>query len=222
LLDWLVAFFLSYGYLAVFGMLLLCGFGLPLPEDITLVSGGIIAGLACEPTDHIWSALRDCAAVHVMLIVSLVGVLVGDGIMFSLGYLYGDRITRLRLLSRVLTPARYQMVQEKFSKYGTWVLFSARFMPGIRSSIFIIAGITRQVSFLRFIATDGAAAMISVPLWVYLGFWGAHQRDQLVHWINTGKMSFLVLLAVVAVVFLLVFFIKRKRQGKTDGPPGPR
>lgn len=44
-MDLLISIFSDYGYLAVFVMLLLCGFGLPIPEDITLVAGGIIAGL---------------------------------------------------------------------------------------------------------------------------------------------------------------------------------
>ena len=34
----LVNFFSDYGYFAVFGVLILCGFGLPVPEDISLVS----------------------------------------------------------------------------------------------------------------------------------------------------------------------------------------
>ena len=45
ILQLLVEFFSQYGYIAVFGVLILCGFGLPIPEDITLVSGGIISAL---------------------------------------------------------------------------------------------------------------------------------------------------------------------------------
>jgi membrane protein DedA with SNARE-associated domain len=41
----LLPIFTEYGYVAVFLVLLACGFGLPLPEDITLVAGGVIAGL---------------------------------------------------------------------------------------------------------------------------------------------------------------------------------
>ena len=41
----LESFFLQYGYAAVFAVLIACGFGVPIPEDITLVTGGIISGL---------------------------------------------------------------------------------------------------------------------------------------------------------------------------------
>ena len=41
-IDSLIIFFADYGYIAVFGMLLLCGLGVPVPEDVTLVAGGVI------------------------------------------------------------------------------------------------------------------------------------------------------------------------------------
>jgi hypothetical protein len=43
--EFLMPIFTEYGYLAVFVMLLICGFGVPVPEDVTLVTGGVIAGL---------------------------------------------------------------------------------------------------------------------------------------------------------------------------------
>ena len=38
LLSFLQEFFFNYGYYAVFAVLILCGMGLPLPEDITLIA----------------------------------------------------------------------------------------------------------------------------------------------------------------------------------------
>ena len=42
-MEFLIEFFSSYGYWAVFLVLLACGFGVPIPEDVTLVSGGVIS-----------------------------------------------------------------------------------------------------------------------------------------------------------------------------------
>lgn len=67
ILNYLVAIFLSHGYYAVFMVLLLCGFGLPIPEDITLVAGGVISGLENAKT-HI----------HLMFLTGMAGVMVGD------------------------------------------------------------------------------------------------------------------------------------------------
>lgn len=69
-MDILIAIFTDYGYFAVFFILLICGFGVPIPEDITLVAGGIIAGLGF-------------ADVHTMFAVGMAGVLTYDGTMFT-------------------------------------------------------------------------------------------------------------------------------------------
>lgn len=110
-------FFIEFGYAAVFFVLVLCGFGIPIPEDVTLVAGGVISGL------HYTN-------VHIMVLVGLAGVLVGDGIIFLLGKHFGQRILHFRLIAKLLPPKRYAQVQQKFDQYGNRVLFVARFLQG--------------------------------------------------------------------------------------------
>ena len=71
------------------------------------------------------------------------------------------------------------MVREKFAQYGNRVLFVARFLPGLRAPIYMVSGITRRVSYTRFVLIDFCAAIISVPIWVYLGEFGAKNLDWL-------------------------------------------
>src|SRR6185437_15290950 len=106
LLERLITIFAENGYVAVWIALTICGLGLPLPEDVTLVAGGVIAGLGY-------------ANVHAM---------------FAL------RMLKWRWVARVLTPERYQVVQHKFARYGNRVLFAARFLPGMRTTIYLTAG----------------------------------------------------------------------------------
>ena len=166
MLALLEQFFIQFGYLAVFFVLILCGFGIPIPEDVTLVAGGVISGLGY--TD-----------VHIMAVVGMAGVLAGDGIMFLLGRHYGDRLLRFKPVARLLNPKRYAQVQQKFDRYGNRVLFVARFLPGLRSPMFLAAGMSRKISFWRWLAMDGLAAALSVPVWVYLGDFGAENKDWL-------------------------------------------
>lgn len=187
-MEILVNFFTDYGYLAVLFVLIICGFGVPIPEDITLVSGGIIAGLYPEQVN-----------VHIMLLVSMFGVLFGDSVMFWLGRIYGARILRVRLIRKFLTVQRLRMVRAKFEQYGNRVLFVARFLPGLRAPIYMVSGITRRVSYLRFLLLDFFAAIISVPVWVYLGYYGANKRDWLMAQIKTGQTSIFILLGILAV-----------------------
>jgi len=200
-LQTLVDFFSTFGYAAVFGVLVACGFGIPIPEDITLVAGGIISGLGYTN-------------VHWMLVVSLVGVLLGDGTMFVLGRIYGARVLKVRLVARFITADRYALVQRQFEKYGNWVLFVARFMPGLRSPIFMTAGITRRVSFWRFLLLDGFAAIISVPVWVYLGYYGANQRDWLMSMVKRGQHGVLAAIGAVVILIVVGLILHRKKQKK--------
>lgn len=198
-LTWLVTIFTDYGYWAVFGVLLACGFGLPIPEDISLVAGGIISGL-------------HYTHVHTMFLVGMAGVLVGDGVVFTAGRFWGQKVFSLPLVRRFMTPERYAQVQSKFAKHGNWVVFAARFMPGLRTPIFLTAGATRQVSFARFFLLDGLAALISVPVWVYLGYLGADNREWLLHMIKRGQAATFVILALIILAAVTIFYVRKRNR----------
>jgi membrane protein DedA with SNARE-associated domain len=199
LLERLITIFAENGYVAVFIALMICGAGLPLPEDITLVAGGVIAGLGY-------------ANVHAMFALAMFGVLLGDAGIFLLGHYYGSRILKWRFVARVLTPERYAKVQEKFDRYGNRMLFFARFLPGMRTTVYLTAGTTHRVSFARFLIIDTLAALISVPFWVYLGFFGADNHEWLVKWMRRGQSSLWALVGIL-VLTLLVLWLKHRRRG---------
>lgn len=202
ILQLLTDFFTNYGYVAVFFVLLICGFGVPIPEDVTLVAGGIISGLGYTN-------------VHTMFAVGMAGVLVGDATMFTIGRVYGTKVMQVRFVARYLTEERFMAVQEKFAKYGNWVLFVARFLPGLRSPIFLTAGMTRRVSFWRFLLMDGFAALISVPVWVYLGYFGANNRDWLLTWVHRGQSGILMVLAVAGIGLGVWWWLRRRKTAKS-------
>ena len=79
--DWLTAFDGLTIYGVCFGVLLLCGFGLPVPEDITLLICGYLTYRPMPdgtPRPH----------VHIIasLLIGLAGVLIGDSTMFLAGW----------------------------------------------------------------------------------------------------------------------------------------
>lgn len=203
ILQILLDFFTGHGYAAVFFVLLICGFGVPIPEDITLVAGGIISGLGYTN-------------VHWMFAVGMLGVLAGDGIMFTGGRVFGQRVLRFRLIAKVMTPERFVATQEKFARYGNWVLFVARFLPGLRSAIFLTAGMTRRVSYWRFLFMDGVAALISVPIWVYLGYYGARKREWLMSMVSRGQTGILIALVVGGLILGGIYWHKKRSKLQTN------
>jgi membrane protein DedA with SNARE-associated domain len=195
----LLPIFTEYGYLAVFTMLLVCGFGIPVPEDVTLVTGGVIAGMGY-------------ADVHTMFAVGMAGVLIGDGMVFLAGRYLGRRVMGWPGVRCVLTPVRFRKAQRVFVKYGRWVMFVARFLPGLRTPVFFTAGTTGRVSFLTWFVMDGLAALISVPVWVYLGYFGARNWEWMFSVLHRFQYGLLALLGLGAMALGVVWYRKRQRQ----------
>lgn len=199
LVDFLLNFYGPVHYLFVFGVLLLCGFGIPIPEDITLIVAGVIS----------YYGLTD---VHLMTVVGFFGVMFGDSTIFLLGQKYGMRLSRAGLFSRVLTPERLESVSATFRKRGNKMLFAARFMPGVRTAMFFSAG-TLGIPFRVFFFYDGLAALLSVPLIVYSVFYFGDELDQVVRWIKRIEHGIIfVILAVVG--FAVVKWVLSKRKIK--------
>jgi membrane protein DedA with SNARE-associated domain len=196
-IDSMIVFYQSFGYVSVFGVLLLCGFGLPIPEDISIIAGGIISGLGYTN-------------VHLMCVVSLFGVLIGDIIIYGIGRHFGKKILKKKMGKRIISNNWYDRILKSFHKNGKMVLFAARFLPGLRTPIFLTAGITKFVGFGTFLLIDGSAALLSVPIWTYLGYYGASNRDLLMKSMRDTKIAILIFLSVIITIYIVSKMFKRK------------
>lgn len=176
-------------YFLVLGILLACGLGLPVPEDITLV----VAGLA---------AYYGSAHIGVMIAVCFVGVLLGDSFAYMLGKRYGLSIAQHRFLARIFSPERIDGVESLFHSKGNRILFVARFMPGLRALVFFTAG-TVRVPYRVFILYDGMAALLSVPAVVFGAYYFGDEFDyflRVVRSVGHGALA-IGLLIIGAAVF---------------------
>lgn len=142
-------------YLGVFLVLVMASFGLPIPEDIPLLTGGYL----CH---------RGQAHLPIMIAVGMIGVLTGDIILFTMGRRFGHHIVEHRLMRRLVNPSHLLTAERMFARHGVKILFIGRFLPGLRPMIFMAAGVLK-VRPLVFVAVNGSAASISVPTLVILG-----------------------------------------------------
>jgi membrane protein DedA with SNARE-associated domain len=188
LVDFLLNFYGPMPYLIVFGILLACGMGVPIPEDITLVVGGI---LAYYGVCNVW----------VMIGVCLAGVMIGDSLVFWLGAKYGRPLTKKWFFHKVLPDERLDAVQGKFKRYGNKLIFAARFMPGLRAPIFFSAGVL-HLPFSVFFWFDGVAALLSVPAIVGGVYVFGDEIDQFIKAMRSFEYG--IFAAILAVILLLV------------------
>jgi len=183
-------------YLWLFTILLLCGFGLPIPEDISLIAAGYFA--------H-----RGVLDVHLAFIVCLSAVLLGDTMSFFMGRYFGRRVLSSRLAQRYFTPRRQLRVRAYFRKFGSKVVLVGRFTPGLRFTIFFTAG-ALHVRPAVFLIYDFAAAAISVPVLVYCAWFFGSQIDRVIVYARHTEHGIFIAILIAAAV-ITIKALKRRR-----------
>ncbi|NJM10060.1 MAG: DedA family protein [Bdellovibrionaceae bacterium] len=166
-----------------------------MPEDITLIAAGILAALGS-------------ISLPGAMLAGFFGVLVGDAFLYTLGRLYGRKAFNLPLIRAIMTPRRIAMAERKIIRNSHFICFTARFLPGLRSPIFLMSGIM-GVRPLVFYGLDGFAALISVPLWVYVGFLVGENLDKAMQIAERVQLSL-----GAAILVLIAVYIGRRRWRK--------
>ena len=207
--------FQQFTYLGPFLVLLLCGMGLPLPEEVTLIGSGILVSQG--RADFLLISLTCSAA-----------ILLGDLMPFFLGRHYGKSVLRIPFIARILHPERFSRVERRFLEHGNWATFLCRFLPGVRIPGYFVAG-TMGMKFWRFLLLDGLGVLISVPLSIHVGHLFGNQMDRLQ---ATMQSLHLVLgFLVVALVIILIVTTRKlrmatpktsRRCADVELPPRPR
>lgn len=184
-------------YFIVFFILVACGFGLPMPEDIVLFAAGMMSYYGA--TD-----------VGIMIVVCYLGVMLGDSAVFTIGALYGRKLRKRPFMRRLLPPKRLKIVRHKLHEQGNKVIFAARFMPGFRTPIFFSAG-TLHLPFRVFFFYDGLAALVSVPTIVYATYFFGNHVDKVVKVVKRVQFGVLgTILLIIAVVVIKSWYAHKK------------
>jgi len=182
----------------------LCGLGLPIPEDIALICAGYLAHLAVVD-------------VHTVFLVCFSTVLLGDSLAFGMGWRFGQAILRWKSTQRYFTPRKQRRVRAYFRKFGSKVIFIARFLPGLRFSIFFSAGMLR-VRPAVFVIYDTLAAVVSVPALVYLAYYFGDHIDRVIAWSRRSEYGILAIF-LVGVGFVVFKIAKQRRRHKSCNAP---
>lgn len=209
----------------VFGLLVLCGVGLPVPEEPILLMAGVVA-LKLSSGQELGMEIQ----LTRMTLVCSAGILIGDVLCFHFGRTIGQGIFRFRFVRAIATRSRRVRAERFFQKYGQWSIFLARFFAGVRLVMYFSAGMSRRVSYLRFVFMDFLGVLVSVPISIYVGFvvWRELEdfeaaRDRLGHFHK-------FLIGGVVLGLIVWFIIHRKnraaekaaaRRRYAAGPPPP-
>ncbi len=207
---------LGLGYAAVFGLLLAAGFGFPLPEDVPLIAGGVLAWLASPLEEATLAGMLADGGFQAMVVVGMAGILVGDSIIYFAGRGIGRRVAEVWPFRKMITPEKLERVERLLRQRGKVVVMVARFLPGLRAPTYFTVGHSR-VPYWEFLLFDGLAALVSAPLWVALGFWFGNDIENAAR--EGSRLGQVVLGAVL--VFLVVMGARalwRRRKAARQQP----
>lgn len=195
-------------YFGVFSALVSAGFGAPIPEELPIATGGVFVG-------HEWDN-ADGPKWYIMLPLCILGVVLCDTILYVAGRKWGRWLIRRNWVQRrLLSPERFLKIEKNFHDYGIRILLIARLMPGIRTPVFLSAGIVR-LPFRKFLLADVLYAIPGVNLIFWLAYYFTDQFMKL--W---GIVRSYEQLAAIAVLSFIAGFITATfvRRPVTTGSP---
>ncbi|MBX7168821.1 MAG: DedA family protein [Pirellulales bacterium] len=196
----MVDLLLNHGsYLGIMAVLILTGFGLPVPEEVPVILAGVAAS---------YGRLNPGLA----FLACLFGALVGDLVMYGIGYHFGRGVLfEHRVLARHLTPEREQRIEYMIKQHGLKVFFISRFLVGLRSPVYLTAGILR-VPLRRFLSFDLLCATTVVGTFFGLSYKYGNRIEGLWGYIRGVEMSVTFLVVVAVITVAVLYFLRRRRR----------
>jgi membrane protein DedA with SNARE-associated domain len=199
--------FQHMGYAAILVIVLLGNAGVPAPEETVLVLGGYLAWLG---------------RLHLplVIIVGVVSASLGDNLGFWAGRRYGQRaVARLPL-----PPARVAQAQGLIARYGGWVVFGARFVPGLRTVAGPLAG-AGGLRPIRFFMANFLGAICYVPWPVLAGYGVGYGLGDRLERLRraVGLKEDLALFAAILVLAVVAYVARSRardrRAARSASPP---
>ncbi len=185
----------SYGYAAVFLLMMLESILIPIPSEVTMPFAGFLVS-------------RGTLQFPLVVLVGTIGNLIGSLLCYYLGYEL-EEYTLLHLIRRYgkyvwLRESDYAKSARWFEKYGSGAVFTSRLLPAVRTFISLPAGMFEMNIWKFFLYT-----LIGSFLWsAVLTYIGLYLGDK---WsaIDPAFNNLFYILAATAIVFVGYFVYER-------------
>ncbi|HEY6105308.1 MAG TPA: DedA family protein [Anaeromyxobacteraceae bacterium] len=187
-------------YVAIFGLLVAGGLGIPVPEEMVQLTSGYLA--------H-----QGLLSFLPALVVTWLGLVVGDFLLFRLGRRHGPALLSSRRLARLLTPARRAFIERHFARHAVLTIMAARHASGFRLPVFALAGASGVPS-RTFLLADGASALVSVPLVMGLGWLFAGHVEELKKDVHEIELLVAGLAALSFAAWVVIARWRKRRNGR--------
>ena len=187
-----------YGLWAVFALVFVEDFGIPVPGETILIAAAVYAG----------SGGLNIVAVGV---VGFVAAVAGDNVGYAIGR-FGGHALAVRWGKYIfLTPDRLEHAESFFQRHGGKIIVLARFIEGLRQANGIIAGIS-MMRWVRFLFFNMIGAGLWVGCWVSVGYFAGQHITAIYGYITRYSLYVLIALAVAVIVWIGLRLRGRKHR----------
>lgn len=131
---------------------ILLSLGTLVSEDLSCIAGGLLSASGSMPYG-------------LAVLACFTGILVGDSLIYGLGYAYGRPLLRHRRARWVFSVQAVEKAEDLFRRRGIWIVFLTRLIPGTRTATYFTAGMLHAPP-LRFIPAFVLAAALWTPFLV--------------------------------------------------------
>lgn len=193
--EWLINLIHQYGYFALFFALWLGIVGMPIPDEVIVMTAGMVTALGL---------LQPVPA----FIMTYLGVASGLSIGYVLGRIMGPPVLE-RLQRRERLRAPIVRAREILGRYGNLALSISYLFPVVRHVIPYLVGIN-QMPFRRYLLYSYSAGLVWTLIYFVIGHLVGENAD--VIW---ALLSRYVGYAVVVIALggLLYWLMRRRRTG---------
>ncbi len=201
-MDFIFQWVSSYGYAAIFGLLVLGIVGLPIPDETLLVFTGYL----------VWRG--NLKAIPVLL-VAFLGSISGITLSYVIGRTLGLGFIHKWGRYVHVTESRLDVVHGWFNRVGHWALFIGYYIAGVRHFTAIVAG-TSSLEYRAFAAYAYSGAAVWVCTFLGLGYYFGDRWHQVIETVH--RHLHIVSIAVitgVALFLLIRWFRNRKAAGRS-------
>lgn len=189
----------TYGYFAIFGLLVFGIVGIPVPDEFLLTSCGFLiyrGDLHAVPT----------------FASALGGSISGITCSYIIGRTVGWKFLHSRA-GRLLHVRDEQIhwVHDWFNRIGHWALMIGYFVPGVRHFTAIVAG-TSELEYRGFALFAYSGAVLWVSTFLFVGYHFGAQWQDILHVIDHNLKLASSLAGAVIAVYLVYLYVQRRRS----------
>ena len=182
----------DYGYLAVFVLVGLESFGIPLPGETALIAAATYAGA----THHLEPVLIFLVGAAAAIIGDTCGYWIGDYGGYALLRRYGKYV---RIDEPKIKVARYL-----FDRHGGKVVFFGRFISVLRTYAAFLAGVNKM-HYRRFLFFNASGGLLWSAVYTFGAYWFGSTLTSI-----SSTLGYVLLGGAVVVIVLFVIQLRRK------------